>query len=163
VEHVEGDVAFLREIRTLLRPQGRLYITVPAYQLLWSSDDDHVGHHRRYTVGSLRKTLLSAGFAVDYSTYIFTALPLAIVPFRTIPSLLHMRGHGPLSREHLPGGRKVTSLVERMLAFEAKAIRRGVSLPIGGSCVVVARSLDGGEQLNTTKAELETRSGLLSW
>jgi 2-polyprenyl-3-methyl-5-hydroxy-6-metoxy-1,4-benzoquinol methylase len=142
VEHVENDVEFLRDVRALLRPQGRLYITVPAYQLLWSREDDYAGHHRRYSVGTLRQTLRSAGFAVEYSTYIFSVLPFAIVPFRTIPALLGLRRHASLSREHQPGGTKVTSLIERMLAFEGKAIRRGVSLPIGSSCVVVARALD---------------------
>jgi len=44
LEHVEDNIGFLTTIKTLLIPNGRLYITVPAYNFLRSVEDDYAGH-----------------------------------------------------------------------------------------------------------------------
>ena len=53
VEHIRDEVGFLRTVRQTLCHGGRLYLTVPAFRALWSSEDDLVGHHRRYTLGAV--------------------------------------------------------------------------------------------------------------
>ena len=62
VEHIEDEQRFLRHLRELLRPGGRIYVTAPAYRWLWSSDDDFSGHFRRYTRASLVREMNRAGF-----------------------------------------------------------------------------------------------------
>src|SRR5207249_3972828 len=49
VEHIKDDVGFLKQARSYLQPGGRLYLTVPAYQALWSGEDVYAEHFRRYT------------------------------------------------------------------------------------------------------------------
>ncbi|MCB0332599.1 MAG: class I SAM-dependent methyltransferase, partial [Bdellovibrionales bacterium] len=56
LEHIEDDVAFLQMIRAALRPDGKLYLTVPAYQWLWSQEDVYAQHYKRYTISQLKKT-----------------------------------------------------------------------------------------------------------
>ncbi|MEZ5287791.1 MAG: hypothetical protein R2712_23915 [Vicinamibacterales bacterium] len=41
-------------------PGGRLYITVPAFQSLWSNEDAIAGHHRRYRLAALRRLVEDA-------------------------------------------------------------------------------------------------------
>src|ERR1700689_284356 len=48
VEHLEDDIAALRELRRVVAPGGRLLVTVPAYQWLWSRHDVLNHHHRRF-------------------------------------------------------------------------------------------------------------------
>jgi hypothetical protein len=48
---------------------GSLVIFVPAFELLMSGLDRRLGHYRRYTTGSLRKLLESAGFTVTALRY----------------------------------------------------------------------------------------------
>ena len=36
LEHIKDDISFLKTVKDLLIPGGRLYITVPAYSFLWS-------------------------------------------------------------------------------------------------------------------------------
>ena len=91
LEHIEDDDDFLRSIHSYLRPGGRLYLTVPAYQLLWSRDDEYAGHFRRYTRRSLIKRLNASGFSVTYCGYLFAFLVPAIFIFRSIPSRLGFR------------------------------------------------------------------------
>ena len=45
LEHIEDDVRALRNIRTLLKPGGRLLLYVPATPRLYCAIDRHVGHH----------------------------------------------------------------------------------------------------------------------
>ena len=53
LEHIENDLAALREMRRVLRPDGGLLLYVPAFPLLYSTNDRRVGHVRRYRVGPL--------------------------------------------------------------------------------------------------------------
>ena len=50
LEHIENDKEFLILIKKKLKINGRLLITVPAFEKLWSSEDDAAGHFRRYTI-----------------------------------------------------------------------------------------------------------------
>ena len=54
LEHIEGDEAALRSIRTKLKPGGRILITVPANPWMWSAHDKVHHHFRRYTPARLR-------------------------------------------------------------------------------------------------------------
>jgi len=71
LEHIEDDREFVREIHRILEPSGRLYLSVPALQLLFSSFDRQVGHFRRYTLGQLVRLLWDNGFKVEFATYFF--------------------------------------------------------------------------------------------
>ena len=73
LEHVQNDSEFLNSLHCQLLPKGYVYVTVPAYNFLWSIEDDYAQHHRRYTVRTLTKTLESTGFAVKYCSYFFCA------------------------------------------------------------------------------------------
>jgi SAM-dependent methyltransferase len=69
LEHIEDDVAALRSIFRRLRPGGRLLVYVPAFQIIFSSMDRKVGHHRRYTRGMLCARLRQAGFRIESARY----------------------------------------------------------------------------------------------
>jgi SAM-dependent methyltransferase len=53
LEHIEDDRREIDEALQRLRPGGHLVILVPAFQLLYSEFDRHLGHFRRYTVRRL--------------------------------------------------------------------------------------------------------------
>ena len=70
IEHIEKDRDFLAGLAPLLAPGGRIYMTVPCHQWLWSAADVHAGHFRRHTRDSMAK-LLDGLFALDYFSYFF--------------------------------------------------------------------------------------------
>lgn len=142
LEHISDDVGFLTHLRSLLSPTGKLFLTVPAFRCLWSYEDDHAGHLRRYTLGTLAHALRRAGFEIDYQTYMFWFLPAPVFLLRTVPGLFRRRGTPGLKRtkeaHSRPSGWK-GRLLDRALAWELDAIRAKRRVPFGGSCLVAAR------------------------
>jgi len=63
IEHVADDVSFLKELTKYVRRGGWLVITVPAGEDRWTTEDDLVGHLRRYSHDSLKAVMESAGLA----------------------------------------------------------------------------------------------------
>jgi SAM-dependent methyltransferase len=55
--------AALHELHRVLRPGGLLVLNLPAYQWLLSAHDRHVHNVRRFTAGSVKEMLKSAGFS----------------------------------------------------------------------------------------------------
>ena len=73
LEHIPDLVDEIRELRRVLRPDGVLFVFVPAFKLLWTSLDTEVGHVTRFTRGSLVSALREGGFQVSGVAY-FDAL-----------------------------------------------------------------------------------------
>jgi SAM-dependent methyltransferase len=53
LEHIENDAQEAADAARRLRPFGRLIVLAPAHQWLYSRFDATIGHHRRYSKGSL--------------------------------------------------------------------------------------------------------------
>jgi SAM-dependent methyltransferase len=141
LEHIEDDRAFLRTIHGFLRPGGRLYMTVPAFRALWSSEDELVGHHHRYRLATLGERLRATGFAIDYATYLFSALPLPLFLLRTLPSVLGRRKTleaEQTAAELSPSSGLVIRAVTAMLDCELALVKRRRRIPIGTSCLIAA-------------------------
>ena len=125
----------------MLAPGGRLYVTVPAYQALWSDEDVYAKHYRRYTASGLSAALRRAGFTVEHASYLFGFLPAPVFLFRRVPHLLG-RGRPPgkegVQDDH--GGSRLTrKLLDGWLSFERSVTNALGGLPFGGSVIAVAR------------------------
>ena len=55
LEHIENEKPVIEELVRILKPGGKMIISVPAYQWLWGVQDEVSHHFRRYTAGSLLK------------------------------------------------------------------------------------------------------------
>ena len=138
LEHIEADEAFLELIHSRLIPAGKLYITVPAYNWLWSHEDVHAGHFRRYTLCYLRKMLAKSLFKVEFASYMFCILPPAVFLLRSIPYRLGFSG-APSAR--MASDHRNRGFLGASLSAELKLLQKGISLPMGGSCLVAAAKL----------------------
>jgi hypothetical protein len=140
LEHMADEIGTLRQAHSLLRPAGRLFITVPAYEFLFSADDDAAGHFRRYTRKTLGAALSLSGYRVVYSTYMFAPLPPLVFLTRTAPSRLGLRqglDEARLSAEHSPGW-LASVIMDGVLGIEAQHIEAGQRIPFGNTCFTVA-------------------------
>lgn len=93
LEHIKNDERFLKLIYGYLKQNGKLYITVPSFNFLWSNEDNKAGHFKRYTTKGLIKMLNKIGFNVEYATYFFSILPIPIFFIRSLIAKLTFSKH----------------------------------------------------------------------
>ena len=55
LEHIEDDQASFKQLVGALKPNGKLVVYLPAFQVLFSTMDERVEHYRRYRKSRLRK------------------------------------------------------------------------------------------------------------
>lgn len=91
LEHVDDDVALLRQY-TKSAPSGtHVLITVPAFQSLWSGHDVFLDHRRRYTAAMIEKTVQDSGLQVIRTRYFFGLLFPVIAVLRVYNRLRSRR------------------------------------------------------------------------
>jgi SAM-dependent methyltransferase len=134
LEHIKDDLVFLKKIWSHLVEGGKLYLTVPAYNLLWSNKDRF--HYRRYTLKELVTKLKETNYKIRYTTYFFSFLPLPIFFLRTLPSKLGLVQNHHLEEEHQVRGIK-KKVIAWCLKKELSKLKRG-RISFGASCLVVA-------------------------
>jgi SAM-dependent methyltransferase len=76
VEHIEDDGVAIKNCYKLLKGGGRVVVLVPAYNFLYNSFDELLGHYRRYTRKTLSALLESQGFVL-VDTHYFNAAGIA--------------------------------------------------------------------------------------
>jgi len=119
------------EARRCLKPGAIALFNLPAYGWLLSAHDRRVHNVRRFSRSQARALLAGCGFKVLKASYWNTLLfPLM---------LLHRvteRDDAPSDVRDFP--RWLDSMFSAALALERAAIRIGLSLPFGGSLLIVA-------------------------
>lgn len=69
LEHIEDDLGALKNLYNRMRPGGRIFLYVPAFQCLYSSMDKKVGHFRRYDRQGIKTALEFCGFVKIRTRY----------------------------------------------------------------------------------------------
>lgn len=134
VEHLDDDVAGLKEMRRVLKPGGHALLFVPAFMFLWGVQDDISNHRRRYTLNQIKKAANEAGLEVERATYANLSFFMPILVGRL---LMRLTGFRPASENNLTIGflNKPLGLI---LGAE-QLLLRYFNLPFGVSAICVAR------------------------
>ena len=69
VEHIKDDKTAMEILYSLVKPNGVLILTVPAFKFLLSKFDIKEGHYRRYSKKEICNLAKSVGFHIEYSRY----------------------------------------------------------------------------------------------
>lgn len=136
LEHIDDHDRALGEWARILKDDGAIVLTVPAYQWLWTDHDVSLHHKRRYTIKSRCDVATQAGLTCESKSYaIVFSLPL-VVGFRFLNKALGRKGDSETSYVPLP--KWVNALFTNLLYVEAK-IHRVMALPFGTSIIVILR------------------------
>lgn len=84
LEHIKDDREAITELYRCLKPGGRLLVYVPAFQVLYSQMDTHVGHFRRYRRKPLKRLLRDTGFDVGAAYYVDSLGCLATLVYKLV-------------------------------------------------------------------------------
>jgi 2-polyprenyl-3-methyl-5-hydroxy-6-metoxy-1,4-benzoquinol methylase len=141
LEHIEDDDYFLLQIHQILKDNGLIILSVPAYNMLWSNEDKIAGHFRRYKKQELEILLKKTGFEILFSTYFFSILFLPIFFLRSIPSLLLKKSQSlkETKNQHQLPDNLIGKLINYFLKKELKGFYNLSTKKIGSSLIIVAR------------------------
>lgn len=132
LEHVAEDEESLAAMRRLLKPNGKIVLTVPAHQWLWSTHDVGLHHQRRYSRSQLRERIEKAGYRIDKLTYTNAAL----FPVAMLARLAdRLRKSDAASGQAMPPA-PINAAMKALFSAESRIIRNA-SLPFGVSLLAV--------------------------
>ena len=110
----------------MLKPNGILYVYVPAFQALYSTFDRKVGHLRRYRRGELAAMVTRAGFRVEKAAYRDSLGFLAALVFKLV------------ARDDGHVGRATVLFYDRFVFPVSRLLDRVLGLVVGKNLVIVA-------------------------
>ena len=132
IEHIDDDHAALASIAARLKPGGKLVMTVPAHQWMWSAHDVANHHKRRYSKRALKQLIESSPLKLDRVGYFNSLLfPLAVA--ERLSSKLRGKDDADLSLPPKP----LNAALEKAFAAERHLVGR-LPLPPGLSLFAVA-------------------------
>lgn len=127
---VEQDLA-LREAYRCLAPGGMLIMNLPSYQWLHSVHDVRVHNARRFSRPQAISMLRATGFTEVRASYWNTALfPLMLLRRKLLPA----SDKSDVQLYPAP----IEAIFRGILGFERALMRRGLTLPFGGSIIAAA-------------------------
>lgn len=135
IEHLPDEMPALAEIRRVCKPGGYFYVTVPAYQSLWSRHDEALGHYRRYTAPEMVGKLRKSGFEICKSSYVVTSILPAAAAFR---ALRRRFGKESTGTDLFPVPEPLNFLLSLVMRTEAR-LAWSARLPFGLTACVLAR------------------------
>ena len=115
-------------------------MTVPQHMFLWSKLDEIVKHKRRYSRRELVAKLQENGFDISYCTsFLFVLFPLMLI------SRMFDKGRDQSQSEEVALEKRIKFpnmlnwIFDLFMRIDEALIRLGISLPFGGTLIVVAR------------------------
>lgn len=140
LEHLANPGEMLQSIRSkAVHEKTNFFITVPAFQSLFTEHDEILGHYKRYNRKQLKQLVTSNGFRVVHSGYFYCSL----LPVRTIQkwTKADFNENGLFNWKQ---GKFITNLIANIFLTEFKfsyyLSRFGIHLP-GLTCYCICRPL----------------------
>ena len=142
IEHVKDDHRAMREVARILKPGGRVAISVPAYQFLFANNDLVAQHYRRYNRRTVSELFNQAGLKVERNTHanvflfpLILPIVLGIKLFDTVFDRKHEASHSNLS---FPMPDIVNHFLHKVFAAEL-VVSRHINWPFGHSIFAIAQ------------------------
>jgi SAM-dependent methyltransferase len=137
VEHLDDDVAGLKEMKRVLRPGGEVVLFVPAFMFLWGVQDDISNHRRRYTMAGLKAVVSKAGLEIRRASYVNLSF-FAPIFFGRL--LMRVTGIRPVSENNITIG-ALNGILGKLFGAERFLLRHS-NFPFGVSIICVARRVE---------------------
>jgi SAM-dependent methyltransferase len=139
---VDDEGAVLREVRRVLRPQGLLLMTEPAFPSLRREMDAAAMTRKRYRRSDLVGLCEKAGLHVLFTSY-FTSFGFPLLAVfklaQKLFSLLRVESTGVVAPDMRPLNPTLNDSMYLLAMGEARLICAGTSMPVGTTAVCLAR------------------------
>lgn len=139
IEHIDEDELVLKNIFKALRSNGKIFITVPQHQFMWSRADDIAFHKRRYSKKELTDKVRKQGFKIEYVGSFVTSLFPVMFLSRMLQRSKINEDNTDINKYHeFRISPVVNKIFEKFMKIDEIFINSGSSLPFGGSLILVA-------------------------
>lgn len=140
LEHLDNELEILKEVLRVIKPEGFLFITTPAFMFLWSEHDLALHHKRRYTKTNLYQLLESNKLKVQRITYYnFFLFPIAFIYRLYTRIFLRKKMDNPKSEFFVKIPISLNNLLKGILVLEG-ILLRFINFPWGVSLLCIAKS-----------------------
>lgn len=142
IEHVENDTKALSEIYRVTKDDGYVFLTVPAFNFLWSKHDEINHHYRRYNISNLNKLVTKSGFEIEYVTYFNFFLFLPILFVRILSKLFPKQDDSKSTGsdfEKFNSNGLLNKLLYWVFLSEKMFFKFKFRLPFGVSALIIAK------------------------
>ncbi|MEQ1605136.1 MAG: class I SAM-dependent methyltransferase [Pyrinomonadaceae bacterium] len=136
VEHLDDDIAGLKEMFRVTKRGGYTLIFVPAFMWLWGVQDDISNHRIRYTKSHIVERLKKAGYEIERATYANWTFFAPILGGRV---LMKLTGIKPESENNINVA-ALNGIFGKLFGAERFWLKN-FDFPFGVSVVVVARKV----------------------
>ncbi len=134
LEHLDDDARGISESYRVLKENGLLILTVPAFKFLWGIQDRVTGHKRRYTRKQIVNRLKEMGFDILRSSYFNFFLFFPILVARWVIRFLHLK----IESENEINSPSINLLLKVLFSVEIHVLKY-FSFPFGVSIFCIAR------------------------
>ena len=139
IEHINEDVEVLKKLQKLLKSDGCLIITVPAFQFLWSEHDVAVSHVRRYNISTLAKILHNSGFKIVRISYFVSFLFPLVAMYRILKKTNVDKENPKPNMVKFPY--IINKILEKIMKLENRLLKK-INFPFGTSIICIAKKVD---------------------
>lgn len=133
LEHLDDDKYALQKAANLLKPRGKILVTVPALMSVWTAHDA-VNHHRcRYKKAELESLFRNTGLTVTFCRYYFvwTYFPKLLLSFKE-----RLFGASTSNTQTQIPSKMVNTLITRVSYLEHRLFHH-IPIPFGTSLIAV--------------------------
>ncbi len=140
LEHIDNDLNLLKEMVRVCKPGGYIFMTVPAFDILWSPHDVALHHKRRYTRKQMLKNVRALNLRVIKASYYNTILSIPILAVRKFKSFFSNREH-PQSDFFITLPKWFNKALNLLFKAEIYCLRF-FNFPFGVSLLLILKKLD---------------------
>lgn len=134
IEHLDNDIAGLKEMHRITKKGGYSLIFVPAFMWLWGVQDDISNHRIRYTKSQIVERLKQTGYYIERATY---ANWMFFTPILVGRALMRLTGLKPDSENNITIS-SLNGFFGSLFGAERFWLKN-FNFPLGVSIVVVAQ------------------------
>ncbi len=134
IEHIEEQEIFLNNIYNSLNVNWKLILTVPAFSILWSYEDENAWHFRRYNRKTLKLQLEKSWFEIIYINYFFKILFFPVYILRRLLGFIFSNVSN--NKQH-----KNSYLINYLLNKELKILIKWKKINYWTSLICIAKKI----------------------
>ncbi len=137
LEHIEDDEKNITELYRLTKQNGLVFITVPAFMLLWGDHDELYFHKRRYLTSHIKNKLIKNNFKILKISYFESIYFIPLLLVGKVKKILR-RKSSVKQDDFYKFPEFINKILTYTITWEYYLLKK-INMPFGPSIIIVAQ------------------------